>query len=813
MKKITATILSTLAFTALCVSGTALSGAQKLPVFAQTPNVTAGEFITPLTSEIEVELIAPTSYEQYLALETPQDVASTRNFVAIADGATLYVFDRAHNTYREYEHTSSIQKIAFDGEENLYFLSELYLYKLTPTAIRNSESATPLNIACKGLFAIDGDTLCYYASNNALKFYSLSSAQEIREVPLETPLQSESPLAFGKDGLYCVCESATQANAYTMYAINLQTYGVTAITNVKGKLRSLTLANNLMCFISQNGDFYSYRLSDLSAEKYTEDVNAITTDKGGYVSLSSLGADVYAIQQNVVRHYTYSADGAAFSEYEIGSSSASTHRLNGAQEVVLNENKLFIADSGNRRVSIYDTETQTFGAAIPTDFETEYLASYQNTLLVASDTDVVVYSLAKRTYGNEISSKEIHTELHGEIVGVASVYGRYYVLTEENYCFMLSKESGDWQWEETHKNTQTLRATAFTADVYGSLYVAYDDDTVYRFTEKQLLNANERGEKILDGLQNPEKIAVDYESSLYALHNGQLDKYTRNDGGMYALNTTYSPDYKIVKDDNPHLQSFAFGLDTEFAYLLYEGDYIVKTDEMQIPKVNPIPVGNAADLFFGDEEVIYSVATIEIDAILIEFDVSMLQNTIDFPYVAFERTQSVQTALKIGEEGEYSILAVAKERTGAYKTCLVLTESCEELSQNAYRTDYKTAVSGYLTNDISLYKFPYLNEILTVDSLTSGTEVTLLGEVIKLDHAYYQIRFTDENGRIKTGFAPKPYITLFDGSTPVTETINYGATETETDAVWRCAFLILGFGAIAILVDFIILYKPKDIEE
>ena len=247
MKKITATILSALAFTALCASGTALSCAQNIPAFAQTQSEVAAEFIMPLSNVITTELVAPTSYEQYLALTEPADVAATNNSVAIADGNTLYVFDRVDNLYREYEHAAPIDKVAFDGNGNLYFLSELYLYKLTPESLKNSEKATPLNIACKGLFAIDGETLCYYASNNALKFYSLSTSQEIKEVPLGSPLQSESPLAFGKDGLYCVCESETESNTYTMYAINLQTYGVTAITNVKEKLRSVTLANNLMC--------------------------------------------------------------------------------------------------------------------------------------------------------------------------------------------------------------------------------------------------------------------------------------------------------------------------------------------------------------------------------------------------------------------------------------------------------------------------------------------------------------------------------------------------------------------------------------
>ncbi len=754
------------------------------------------------------ELVAPRTYEQYLSLSAPTGVAATNGYLAIADGNVLYVYDRAENVYLQYEHSAPIQKVTFDSAGKLYFLSNLRLYACTPENIKAGEPATDIEIVCES-FAIEGDILAYYANNNALKFYSLSSKSELNEIALPKPLQNKSPLAFGKDGLFCVTQRANGQNGYTVYAINLQTYGLTPITNVQEKLRSMTVASNLLCLIYDSGNFVSYNVTDLSASENAEDVLPITTDDDAYTSLCSYSGNVYAICGQSIRHY--SVETAAFTDYEICSSSASPNRLAGATEVTLNKNRLFIAEDENDRISVYDTQTQTFGEAIPTEFSNPYLASYQNTLLVASESETVVYSLAKRTYGDPLLTMT-EEDIQGKIVGVASVYGRYYVLTEENYCYTLSKESGDWTWTQMQKNTQTLRAVSFTADVYGSLYIAYDDDTVYRFTEKELLNANARGKKILENLQFPEKIAVDYENDLYALVNGSIVEYSQGEGGMYALKNTYTPDYQLVKDDSPALRSFAFGLDTEFAYLLYEGDYIVRADELKIPAVNPIPVGNAAELIFGDTSADFSVVTVEIDSILIEFDVENLATATQFPYVAFERTQSVQTALKIGEEGEYSLLAIAKQRTGEYKTCLVLTESCSPLDRADYRADYELPADGYLTSAVSLYKFPYLNEFLTVSALERGSKVLLLGEVVKLDHAYYQIQITDENGNVKTGYVPKNYVTLFDGSTPKPEESVNGSTVTDEESVWRLAYLLLGFGAIIILVDFLILHEYKEEE-
>lgn len=799
MKKIMATILWTLAFTTFCSTEAALSCAQTHPAFAEGNSVTA-------------ELVTPNSYEQYLDLNTPCDVATTQGYLAIADGNTLYLFDKADNVYRQYEHTAPIQKVEFDGRGNLYFISELELYKFTPEDMKNGEAATSLSINCKGLFAIENDVLCYYTSLNALKFYSLSTNTALGEVSLQSPLQSESPLAFGKDGLYCVTESETTANGYTVYAINLQTYGLTKITNINEKLRSLTVANNLLCFVTEKGDFFSYNVTDLSGKDDIAKVTPITSDKNGYVSISSFNGNVYAVRGNIIRHY--SVENACFTDYEIGASSSSVNRLNGASELTLNGNKLFIADDENGRIAVYDTESQTFGADIRTELDNPYLESYQTTLLVSSSTEAIVYSLAKRSYGEALLTVNMENQAaEGKIVGTASVYGRYYLLTENNYCYTLSKESGEWAWSKTQKNTQTLRAVAFTADVYGSLYVSYDDDTTYRYTEKELLSADARGQKVLEGLQSPQKISVDYETDLYALVDGTIYEYSQNEGGMYELESSYTPNYHLVNDNSPSLASFAFGLDTEFTYLLYEGDYIVKTDELKIPAVNPIPVGNAAELIFGDTHQDFEVVNVAIDSILIEFDVTKLQDSTQFPYVAFERTQEMQTALKLGEEGEYSLVAIAKQRTGEFKTCLVLTTSCEALTQGLYKTDYETPTSGYLTNDVFLYKFPYVHDALTLGTLKGGEKVSLLGEVMKLDHAYYEISVTDENGMVKIGYVPKSYVTAFDGRTPQPETVVNGDTETDTDGVWRMVYLILGFGTILILVDYLILHKWKDSED
>ena len=59
-------------------------------------------------------LVSPISYEQYLPLNEPSDVAVCEDYTAIADGNSIYVYERADNEYRTVSFPASlITKIQF----------------------------------------------------------------------------------------------------------------------------------------------------------------------------------------------------------------------------------------------------------------------------------------------------------------------------------------------------------------------------------------------------------------------------------------------------------------------------------------------------------------------------------------------------------------------------------------------------------------------------------------------------------------------------------------------------------------------------
>ncbi|MBR4943553.1 MAG: hypothetical protein IKZ28_05930 [Clostridia bacterium] len=797
MSKKTATILSAIFSTALVFTGTAFFGGQKHTSTANASEAELGGETPAVTS-----LLAPSSYEQYLALTAPADVAVTNSLKAISDGNRIYIYDSADNLYRSYTHTEAVHTLQFLGEDELYFSDDMArLYRLTPSSLKETAEVTQINNLSCSNFALQGGYVYYttvVASKTSVYAYKLSDGTTKKLLSLE----AETPLVYGKDGLYYLRK---KDGLFTLYALNPQSSDEPLeITSFDKNVREMIFAKNLFCFITDEGDFYSYDYSVLKETPLATNAEFITCEKGNFSALGANETAVYAVYKNGIREYF--VENAEFTDFEICSSSSSQNRFHGSTETLLSGNKLFIADGENERISVYDTAEKEFETAINTTLPTPYLASCGNTLLVASSSEAILYDLNDKHYGEEKLSL-LDGEMEGDVIGAVSVYDRYYLLTSSNYCYCLTLENGVWKAQETQKKLHRS-AIAFAADAYGSLYVAYNDEDVYRFTEKDFLSPSENGVKILEDVKGVEKLAIDYESSLYTLSNGAITKYQQTDG-VYTQVSVYAPTSTPVFDETPKLRSFAFGVETEYAYLLYEGDYLVETNELRIPTVNPIPVGNASALLFGNGNPNFSAVQLQKDCILIEFSADELQTATKFPYLAFKRVQAEQTALKLGEEGDYSILATVDERTGSYKTYLALTSECKAIPENEYKTTYLENKTGYITNTVSLYKFPYLNELFALCEITRGEEVKIVGEMKNFDRDYYEIEITTEEG-ITTGYIPQSFITLFNGEAPDVKNEIFGATETDDDAVWRCAYLLLGFGAIGILLDFLILHKRKD---
>ena len=86
--------------TALLISCTALG----ISIAAAAHAVTLTHAETVQT--VQDTLVLPTSYEQYLPLTSPTDVAVSDDYTAIAEAHTIYLYHRARNVYTKIDATA-----------------------------------------------------------------------------------------------------------------------------------------------------------------------------------------------------------------------------------------------------------------------------------------------------------------------------------------------------------------------------------------------------------------------------------------------------------------------------------------------------------------------------------------------------------------------------------------------------------------------------------------------------------------------------------------------------------------------------------
>lgn len=738
-------------------------------------------------------LVAPTSYEQYLDLEAPTDVAACERYTAIADGNRIYVYDKSNEEYRKYEHPEAniVKKVQFSDSGKLYFAVQrasgdnFYEVALNTYPYQASEID---NIACS-TFVIDGETLYFANSTGLLYTYDLRT-------PTVAPVELQQTSTSQKDSLSFENGELYYLNDYRyLTKINVQTPDETifyaAFPNVN--LKSFAVAGNTFACTTENKEFFAYSLSELFSAKDATTIEPLAYATGEYTTISDYGGYVYAVNGDKIEQY--SVEGQAFTDHSICSASSAPNRLNGATDICLSKDRLFIADAGNARVSVYDTQSGAFTNNFPIGLSAQYISSDGETVLLASATQIAVYAINGE-------QQAFFEGFQSEIKGVASVYGKHYLISNGYaYCIAKDTESGEWKLSAVEKRPSRFASPKlFTSDVYGNLYFTAQT-SLYRISETELMRSDGEGEEICISLPaGAEKIAVDHEGNFYALADGNV--YKNGDGEYVSFNA----DPLVYAPDGVNATAFAFGAEENEAYVLCDGNYLIGSPRLELPTVKTIAVNGADEEIFSEASAEFTVVETRENALLVAFDLEKLEGAEHFPYLYYERSAEAKTALRLGTAGAYSILAYYDRDSSAYRTYLTLTSFVGEAEDGS--ASFETPKTGYITSAVTLYKFPYLTKLLVAGELPRGCEVQVLGE-LSIDHDYYQVSYV-ENGKTKTGYIPRSYVSETDGLIPEAQTVVYGAEESNRDALWRLAYILLGLAAIAILTDYLLLRKKKE---
>lgn len=730
---------------------------------------------TAAHAEEGASLFLPSSYEQYLPLRAPSDVAMNENYIAVADGSDLFVYDRAEGAYSRYRHEKagegrSISKLQFSESGDLYFSdqdAQLFRYELS-----DGSAEIQSDVPCS-TFLISGSTL--YTAVVTL------SGTALYAVPMTGPLSldaattidrttlAKTPCLFLDEGTFC-CAVDYNVRAYErsgdsysrrvlLLAGEEDVQGLTSVASYRGELYyTVSGASD-----KEKDGLYRTRLDDGS--------ELLLADEG-MSALSVWGDRLFCVRGASVREIAVGEDSASYTSYELAAASDSPNRLSGAEETVRSRELVVSSDRGNGRVSVYDGASKTF-SVLPTG-AADHVATDGRTVAVSVGNSVHVYDFeqylaAERAREKDPSAPAYEPYIHptaNAVTGLAVLFGRCYYVTEHHYGVA---EEGAVEF------TRSNAPTALAADVWGDLYVADARNGVLRFTEEEFLDPAAVGETVSDGWQLPERYSsfrADFEGNIYYLSDGALWRNGERLSPLSAGNAVYRPEGGASAP-----VSFALGFETSELALQF-GDFMLLDRTVSLPNLSQIPALNVYSQLGADpaDRELFS-AEVRAGATGISVDLAALnEGSASFPYLGYERTQSGGKGVLLAEAGKYDLVALYENY--AYTVALFRSEDC---SVAALARTEVPAAARYTASEVALSSYPCLAPALTLARLPRGTEVTVIAQMTAQKGEGFDFALVRTASGY--GFVPLPYLVSFPPELPEAAHYSFGYLKANPDGV------------------------------
>ncbi len=651
-------------------------------------------FLRVLAEEREVELLLPSSREEYLPLERPLGASFSDKFFAIADGNYLYLYKREAREYVRYEHFGTtgepcdISAVNFTFDGKLFFAdseTHLFRYDLTKNA---AELIRDLPCAS---FAVAGDTLyfsavattgttVYAVSHNALSF---DKAEKVGEI-----VPGAVPRLFAEGNrLFCAVESLVHiyeradggfSHSQQLLAGSTPVSGLTAICSFRDRLY----------FADESGLYLS------------ADQKQTILSKEGVKSLSVYGDCLYVtIDGEGVREATIGGDGELiFTGYEIAGSSSSFNRLSEANALATGGDLLVCADKGNDRVLVRDRQSNEY-----------FSLNCGSAQAVATDGAVIAAAVSDRLYLYRKGETEPYYQetAPGSISGVSVILGKCYYATETSFCEA---------WEGGARRTSGISCVALAGDLLGNLYAVDAGGAVTKYREDDFAYG---GGTVLDYTISPSfrSLGADFEGNLYYLIGNEIYK----NGAFYAAVPEFAGDTPVAI--SAEVRSDALLLEYE--------TYILRVSGSGVPVLDGIVTSNLRDRVFS-VPASGEIAALDIPeglpGILTELG-SLKSGAGTFPCKEVKRTKG-GTGVLLGRTQNYVLCALYEEYD--YPVYLLPAECVTEREP---RREEPTAAEQFTLNETKLLGYPCLADELGRESLPRAFHVTVL-DVLKFDNGF-----------------------------------------------------------------------------
>lgn len=794
MKRALKALITILCALALACSGTAVfaqSGADEAGGYTDAVSAFADAERSARAEKTETwELFLPSSSEQFLPLTSPNDVAFGDNYIAVADGNVIYVYDRAAGRYNSYTGTAgdTYSSLCFYGEFLLFVpngssafsiryidcsAAESGVYTSTNTLNdQNTEAVTCTQ------FILNGDTL-YYARflGNTVNVYSGTISSAGGSLAANT-----SGTALGGETLSDISINPYFSNyggtTYLSAQRTIYTVGTSVTT-------AFTTDYDVSSFAITGTDLY-YTSSDSARPLYKKTLSGQQNDERlqAFSNISSIfpynGALYFSVTGSNPAVRQFSLETESYTGYEIAQYSSGERRLGrNADSLSLYGGRLIIADPANARVLLADTMTQEVRPVAVEGFSGSFsVTAGEEDFLVTDGSSVALYGYD----GQRVLSLD-YTNFNGTVVDGTYSYGSYYLVSSTGATYRLTEKG-------INANGQLSSApTAIAADINGDIWaLSASSGTAYRYTEENFLSQNGATETnpVLFGTGTLD-ILVDYEGTVYGLTEDSVLVGGATDARQLDLSSyvSYADGAKAV--------AFAFGFATDEAYILTDAGFLVQwsggiasLDTIDENGAYSALTGALTDENGGADACGDLLVTISADAVLVSLDESALTAESYLPAAGYARAGEARVGVKVTDIADPdggntigSLVALYEYLPGSgaqgsqhtYSLCLVLGEGAQPLASSEYYTD-TADYAGYTTNAVGLYNLPLMRQsgdaayLAYRLELAKNTRVTVLGTVslpapttggYGLDADYCFVSYSAD-GQTVYGFVPASYL-------------------------------------------------------
>ena len=743
-----------------------------------------------------MSLLLPSSYEQYMELNDPSDYTENDDYIAVADGSRIYLYDKeAGGAYAAFDAGADVSSLQFyqtGGKTYLYYVAT----QLTGTAVRyvacgpdGFGEAADAGVAGSSSFAV-------YPSDAGTYFYYVVAPSSIVRAPMDGTavlLDSAESVRVGSNNVAMPGFDIYGSALYYSWNTDICSADGTVVWTAASTVASFAVTES-GCFYISNDDHALYRAAEAGQSAPTEPLT-----EGAIDSVSAYDGTLLLTTENKVRGFDPVT--GRYSGYEISRYSDSENRLGaGASDLSVYDGKVVVADTGNGRAVVYDADTRRY-AAVRTEAAPLLVCAGESAFAAADEYNVYIYS-----YDGELLDTEA---IGARIYDIAYSFGSFYVVSETSQRRGAIVPDGSAYAYRPADGTTTDTYLSVTTDISGYIYLLDASGSVYSYADELAFLSGD-GERLPAEFAGATQIVSDFAGNITCMtESGEMLRYNKQTStGEASTDHMDAIDLRgLVSGADTDPVAFAFGFRSGTVYFLADG-FIAATDALAVEALDSLSTAGLYDAVYSRlPDLGFAsgrLARVSAGAVTVQLDLSSLAdmatlNCSDYTREASERIGVVLTQTNYGaivvfysdeSDGihvtrEYDVRLVLDSDPNDGEGNLELLSDADTLHEP--RTEEGSPFSvGYTTNDVGLYKYPIMGMadgdglFGKLTTLSKSTAVTVLdelyfesGDTVLDADSYYFVLVESESGAASYGFIQSDYVLPYptDGAAESTYTM------------------------------------------